>query len=134
MKKWGPTTFIFLLFSSISNGIYLPELDTTRNNAISNLSGNFREINTNQPVAVVKLRRNTKTDFALTTIVVMGTAGLSVIYILCTVVMFLRHEDRNENIVNLSPNRQPTSHYRSTNANYGEEIEPLMFQLSPFDA
>ena len=135
--KWSSTTFI-LLFASIStHGIYLPELDTTRNNAISNMSENLREINTNQPVAVVKLRRNTKTDLALTTIVVMGTAGLSVIYILCTVVMFLRHEDRNENIVNLSPIRQPTSHYRSsttTNANYGEEIEPLMFQLSPFDA
>ena len=131
--KWSSTTFI-LLFASIStNGIYLPELDTTRNNAISNVSENLREINTNQPVAVVKLRRNTKTDLALTTIVVMGTAGLSVIYILCTVVLFLRQEDRNENLMNLATNRPSLSHYRTSNTNYHQEIEPLMLRISSND-
>ena len=72
----------------------------------------------------------------------MGSAGLSVIYVLCLFVVCMRQDqDRNENFGNLGANsrslqessRPIAINYESSSSslsNYREEIQPLILQFS----
>ena len=116
--------------------IYLPELDENSHH----LTTEKNDVMSAEPSVIVKIStKYTKSNLALTTVIVMGSAGLSVIYVLCIFIICLRHEDRsNENLTNLVSNRpqtrlSPSANNHTTNSlnnNYQQEIEPLMLQLS----
>ena len=107
-----------LLFCSYSNAIYLPVNNSFVNESIEASSG---------PVKI-KLDSPSKSSLALTSVLIMGSAGVTVVYVLCIFIVCMRNEEEGDEI----SDTQLTEHrMRLENSQEipGQESEPLMLQF-----
>ena len=106
-----------LLFCSYSNAIYLPVNNSFVNESIGDPG----------PVKI-KLDSPSKSSLALTSVLIMGSAGVTVVYILCIFIVCMRNEEEGDEI----SDTQLTQHrMRLENSQEipGQESEPLMLQF-----
>ena len=105
-----------LLFCSYSNAIYLP-VNSFVNESIKDPG----------PVKI-KLDSPSKSSLALTSVLIMGSAGVTVVYVLCIFIVCMRNEEEGDEI----SDTQLTQHrMRLENSQEipGQESEPLMLQF-----
>lgn len=114
--------FIFLLFYQQVLSIYLP---TTEKSSVAQIDKSKLTFELSGP-KMVKLNPNASPVWALTTVLIMGSAGMTVVCILCVFIVCMRNEEHQINETFNIQGNQRRHHRRSTNSQL--ELEPLVVQ------
>ena len=105
---------LLLFMIDFVQAIYLP---------IEDQNNTLEDLNFDPGPLKIKLETPSKSTLALTSVLIMGSAGVTVVYVLCIFIVCMRNEETEER------NEETITTIQTNRSENSQENEPLMLQF-----